>query len=109
LKNEREKCGEIDGAEGTQENPAGQEAVRGAVSRVEEPANDGRRIPFHRRGTLYRGKPVGKSNWDSVAIARALLEEWSAARRARRRCRPRKALDSSDNDFAPPTHTNVAR
>src|SRR5277367_4243739 len=52
LKYEWEKRRKINQAESAQENPARKEAIRGTASRIEEPANDGRRSPVHRRRTL---------------------------------------------------------
>src|SRR5712691_12012676 len=55
LKHQREKCRKIDEAERAKEEPARNQAVRGAMLRVEQPADGGRRSPVHERRPLYRG------------------------------------------------------
>src|SRR5260370_38965384 len=54
LKNEREEGRVIDQAQGAQEKPARNQAVRDAALGIEEPANDGRGRPVHSRGPLYK-------------------------------------------------------
>src|SRR5580704_13281965 len=48
------------------------------------------------------------TNWFRVYCRHSFVE-WRAARRARRRCHPRKARDSNDSDCGRPMRKNVAQ
>src|SRR5713101_7140890 len=97
------KRGKIDQAQGAQEKPAGNKAIRGALLRITKPANDGDRTPVHRWRLLYKEGFSSIFNYDGLMIFPA------AGPHAPSRNRRRKDRDSSDNDCAQPTRRSAAR